>query len=148
MKKTQIKTLRFGPETDSKLKQLVDTKNAKYEGTGHSRISENQVLIEAVNYLHASTYGKDIFEQETERLQMILGNVITVALRGYADPFAAALNHLSAELEYLKICINLMMANSKILASKSQKEAEAILKSKWNYEDLLMEIIIKNRTEN
>ena len=147
MQKIQLKTVRISTELDVKLKQLVESENAKYINTGHSKISENQVINDAIFYYHASKFGKDIFQQETERMQEIMANVVGLVMRTYFDQLAAALNHLSTESAYLKTASNLLLADSNMFGNKATGDIDKALNNKWKYEDDLMRITIEKREE-
>ena len=148
MDKNERKSIRLTKENTSNLKQLVESENAKYAKSGHSRISENQVINEAVSYFHACRFGKDIFMEETERFQEIMTTNLNMVLRSYADQFAAALNHLSTELAYLKVVTNMQLADANTFGKNEaevKKNIDLATKAKWKYEDYLIDSIIMNR---
>ena len=140
------KNYRFDDATLIKLQQLQEVMNAEIEGSGIRTYSEKDIVVFAIEYYHAAKFGKDILNQELNKLELIISNTIDLVLRNYVDKFATALNTLNQNDDFLKVVMLMIVRSSKMIPENYEGIYQAVQKQK-HYNELIDEVVAKVNEE-
>ncbi|MEG0359268.1 MAG: hypothetical protein RR598_08390 [Anaerorhabdus sp.] len=134
----------LGASIDDKLQQIIMLKNAENEKYGMSKLSEKAVVEESINLLHSSLFGKDVFDQTMNKLEIVLGNMMQKVLNEYATPFAQSLENIYAQNNEIKQTLLLILKANDIMP-ESQNEINSLVWTNSDLENKIKEAVLLMR---
>ncbi|MEG3039462.1 MAG: hypothetical protein RR788_04090, partial [Erysipelotrichaceae bacterium] len=130
-----------------KLQQIINLKNAENEKYGMSKLSEKAIVEESINLLHSSLFGKDVFDQTMNKLEIILGNRMQKVLNEYATPFAQSLENIYEQNNEIKQMLLLILRANDIMP-EDQSEINSLIRMNTKLENSIKDaILIKSEME-
>ncbi len=134
-KKTKV--FRLNDDVISKIEQLVFNENQKDRS---NKTTQTDIVIDAINKLHANTLGKDVMDENMERLEMVIGNRVDKALNEYNKTNAISFENLLLENRILTESILVLIRAVKVLPDDLTKILPVIKKNQ-PIEDTFREIV-------
>lgn len=140
LKKIQ-KHYEFNSSSLKKIEQITAYKNNENASAGLSKISEKSIVEDSIDLLHSSIFGKDVFDQTMNKLENVLGNLLTNVLNEYAARFSNSLENIYMQNEETKEMLLLILKANDILP-ESQNDINALLMSNDTLEDYIKEAVL------
>lgn len=118
-----------------KLKSVVESENPQI------KIYEKDVVVQAVDLLFSSKFGKDVFDQTISRLETVLGNMMKATLNEYVINFANTFENIYTQNEQNKEMLLLILKANEILPN-SQQEINSLIMMNEKIENFIKEAVL------
>ncbi len=142
-KKTKV--FRLNENVIDKIEQLVFNENQKNESV---RTTQTDIVINAINYYHANILGKDVFDENMNKLEMVIGNRVKNEINEYNKVNAIALENIYNENRFLVDALLLLIRSINSLPDDPERILVHALDNKPIEEAFKQAILEKKRIEN
>lgn len=138
------KEFKFKKDTITKIEQL---KNIYQSENIESKTYDKDIIIDAINLLYSSKFGKDVFDQTMNKLENVLGNMLTSVLNEYVIRFATSLDHIYTQNEQSKEMLLLILKANDILP-ESQNELNSLIMMNAKLDEYIKEAVLLKQELN
>lgn len=135
------KQFKLNQSTIDKIEKLKHTKELENPGI---KIYEKDIIIDAINLLYSSKFGKDVFEETINKLDTVIMNSMNQILRENLKPYADALNNIYSQGQISKEAMLLILRANNIVEPEKNGMLKRLLENQ-NYEDIMEEALYQKR---